>query len=398
MLASSFKGNAKERLVSSREYVRLQYAAAALPLLEYLTAEASRVAPNDVVLRWTRLREAIEGYEKGNLSNGIYELERYVLSLAKLRGANECVSFLEERQLPVQRGDYFSKQLINLDETVTSGCEQRITQGQRQSYENFAKWFNSTIAGRPPFSSNGWYGGHAALAIPQFERLLSRYSELRQPMLADTKNEDSWPTDVGVFIARMDQLAAYFLTPKSLNKPAVKNPNGPAKLAIRNDDVRSDMPFRARLEFRSGRRHEAGADQIMDWSISSGARRHTSRGTDLFQWKIGEPIEVQLRWAADSPVSPLALQSKIYNYTASERIASFKYSGDWALFELLEKHKSDVLDTDSGVGLFFPVPTLGPQGRQDAKAFISLHSPDGINALVPDFPPVAPLYPRNGSN
>jgi hypothetical protein len=391
MLASSFKGNAKEQLVSSREYVRLQYAAAALPLLEYLTAEASRVAPNDVVLRWTRLREAIEGYEKGNLSNGIYELERYVLSLAKLRRANECVSFLEERQLPVQRGDYFSKQLINLDETVASSCEQRITQGQRQSYENFAKWFNSTIAGRPPFSSNGWNSGHAPLSIPQFERMLSRYSELRQPMLADTKNDDSWPTDVGVFIARMDQLAAYFLASQSQNKPAVKNPNGSAKLAMRNDDVRSDMPFRARLEFRSGRRHEAGADQIIDWSISSGALRHTIRSTDLFQWKIGEPIEVQLRWAADSPVSPLALQSKIYNYTAGERIASFKYSGDWALFELLEKHKSAVLDADSGVGLFFPVPVLGPQGRQDAKAFITLHSPDGINAIVPYFPTVAPL-------
>lgn len=398
MLASSFKGNAKERLVSSREYVRLQYAAAALPLLEYLTAEASRVAPSDVVLRWSRLRETIDGYEKGSPSNGIFELERYVQALTRLRGANECSGFLDERQLPVQRGDYFSQQLVHLDEAVVSACELRITQGLRQNYEVFANWFNSTIAGRPPFNSRGWQGSHSALAVPLFERVLSRYSAFRQPLQADTIIRESWPADVGAFIMRIDKLAAYFLTPQNSSKSLIKVGGSAATVPVRSNDVRSDMPFRARLEFRSGRMYEAGADQIMDWSITSGGRRYTSRSTDLFQWKIGETIDVQLRWADNSPVSPLALVSKIHNYSAGERIASFKYSGDWALFELLEKHKSGVIDTDGGVGLLFPIPTLGPKGRQDAKAFITLHTPDGVNALIPEFPALAPLFPRNGSN
>ena len=398
MLASSFKGNAKERLVSSREYVRLQYAAPAAPLLEHLTAEASKVAPSDIVQRWSRLRETIDGYEKGSVTNGIYELERYVLALAKLRGANECVGFLDERQLPAQRSDYFSQQLVHLDEAVTNACEQRITQGQRLNYESFANWFNSAIAGRPPFSSSGWNGSNAALAVPLFERVLSRYSEFRQPLLIDTKSRENWPVDVGVFIARMDQLAAYFQAPQSANKAVPKMPVGAAKPPVRTAEVRSDMSFRARLEFRTGRLQEAGADQIMEWSINSGGRRYSSRGNDLFQWKIGEPIEVQLRWAANSPVSPLALASKSYNYSVGERSASFKYSGDWALFELLEKHKSVAVDADGGVALMFPVPTLGPKGRQDAKVFVSLFPPDAGVALVPDFPALAPLFPRNTNN
>lgn len=387
ILANSFTGNTKELLVSPREYVRAHYAAAALPLLEYLTAEASKTAPNDTVLRWAKLREVLDSFEKGNLNNGIYELERYVLSLSKLREANECVTFLQERQSPVPRGDYFSKQLINLDETVSAVCQQRIHQSQRSNYEIFAKWFNSNIAGRPPFSHSSWNGNHAALTAQQFERLLSRYSEFRKSMLTDNKNDNNWPSDVGLFIAHMDRLTAFFL-------PA----QNPSKLATRNDEVRLDTPFRARLEFRSNRNHEAGADQIIDLSISNGARRYTNRGNDIFQWKIGEPVEVLLRWAADSPESPLGMQSKIYNYSANERIASFKYSGDWALFEMLDKHKSSLADPDRGVALLFPIPTMGPKGRQIAKLFISLHSPDGINALDLHFPKTAPMYLRNGRN
>lgn len=398
MLAGSFKGNTKERLVSSREYVRLRYGLAVLPLLEYLTAEASRVSTNDVVLRWTRLRETIDAYEKGNVSNGIYELERYVLALAKLRDANECVGFLEERQLPVQRGDYFSQQLITLDEAVANACEQRITQAQQRNYENFANWFNTTIAGRPPFSNNGWQSSHAALAVPLFESMLSRYSEFRQPMLGDKKEREIWPTDIGLFIAKMDQLAAYFLAPQNANKTVASTLSGTAKRPIRSEGVRSDLPFRALLEFRTGRMYEAGADQIIEWSVSSGGRRYTSRGNELLQWKMGDPVEVQLRWAANSPMSPLALVSKIYNYSAGERTASFKYSGDWALFELLAKHKFSTVDTDRGVALLFEIPTLGPKGRQDTKAFITMLSPGGINTLTPDFPALAPMFVRQGSN
>lgn len=397
MLAGSFKGNAKELLVSSREYVRTQYGSAALPLLEYLSAEATRVNTNDVELRWTRLRETIDAYEKGNLSNGIYELERYVLALAKLNNANECVGFLKERQLPVQRGDYFSQQLINLDETVANACEQRVSQGQRRNYENFANWFNTTIAGRPPFS-NGWQSGHAALAVPLFERMLSRYSELRQPLAVDSKNRESWPADVGRFIAKMDQLAAYFLATQRQNKPVANSPNGADKLPLLSADVRSDMPFRALLEFRTGRTHEAGTDQIMDWTINSGRRIYTSRGNDLFQWNIGDPIEVKLRWATNSPFSPLALESKIFNYSVSERTASFKYSGDWALFELLDKHKFTAINAGGGVGLLFDIPTLGPRGRQDTKAFISMLPPYGIKTLTPDFPALAPMFVNPWSN
>lgn len=398
MLSSSFNGNAKERLASSREYVRMQYVAAALPLLEYLMAESSKVAPSDTVLRWSRLRETIEGYEKGNASNGIYEFERYLLALTKLRGANDCIGFMDERQLPVQRGDYFSQKLVHLDEAVVSACEQRITQNQRRNYESFANWFNSNIADRPPFSSSGWYPGHPALAIPVFERMLSRYSEFRKPLQGYMKNRDSWPADVGLFIARMDQIADYFIAQQRTTKPASVNTGGASKLSARVDEVRSDMPFRARLEFRSGRMYEAGADQIMEWNIRSGGRRYSSRGDDLFQWKIGEPIEVQFRWAVNSPVSPVATVGKNNNYSVSERSASFRYGGDWALFELLEKHKFSAIDTDGGVALSFRISTLGPNGREDAKTFISMLPSDSGNALLPNFPAQAPLFPRNWSN
>jgi hypothetical protein len=398
MLVSSFKGDIKERLVRSREYVRRQYSSAALPLLELLNAQASGVMPRDVVLRWARLREAIDGYERGNVSNGIYELERYVLSLTKLRDPNECVDFLKERQLPLHRGDYFSQQLAQLDEAVSLACEQRFTQGQRRNYENFANWFNNNIAGRPPFSSTGWHGSHSALAIPLFERVLSRYSEFRKLSLVDKKYPANWPTDVSSFIAQMEQLAVYFLTPQSAKEPTSMMTSGTTKVAAPRNEVRPDMPFRLRLEFRSSRMHEAGADQIIDWSIYSGGRHYSNRGNDLFQWKVGEPIEVQLRWASNSTVSPLALVSKVHNYSVGERTAKFKYSGDWALFELLERHKSAGLNVDGGVALFFPVPTIGPKGRQDAKAFITMLPPDGVNALLPDFPALAPLFPHNGGN
>ena len=394
---NTFKVNAKDRLVSAREYVRVQYGTLALPLVDFLSGGGHQAANDEIVVRWSRMRETQDGYQKGNASNGISELERYILGLTKLRTPDECAAFLEERQPFVQRGDYFSRQLAALDASIVTACEQRHLDAMRRHYENFASWFNSAVAGRYPFSPNGWRSASVPITVPVFERLLSLHGELKLQIESAGRLSSSLPAEVTRFMARMDMLGAFFLARSSTPQAAVQPTGSAAKPSAVNEGVRADIPFRARLIFRSNRAQEAGADQIIEWTVNSGGRRYSSRSNDLFQWKIGEPIEVKLRWATNSPVSPVVTSQNPYTHSVEEKSATFRYTGDWALFEMLDRHAANPTNGDGGHALSFRIPTIGPEGRHDTKAFITMMPPEGRGPLVPEFPAMAPVLPRSWS-
>jgi type VI protein secretion system component VasK len=143
------------------------------------------------------------------------------------------------------------------------------------------------------------------------------------------------------------------------------------------------------------------ADQIISWSVQAGQKKYSLRNPkEIFIWEIGEPIEVQFRWASDSPFVPVAPLGEYGRYTVSDRTATFRFNSDWALFDLLRQHSAGGDPYDS-VALRFEMDVVGSERRATSKAFVTLQALDGGGALELDLPTTAPSLPakseRSGS-
>lgn len=390
-LATVFRGNVKERLAASREYLRTQYGNQVYPLLDALDLIGATSTRVDALPRWKRFREVLEGYEKGSMSNGAYEIEHYVLKIAKFSDANECERFIIERAIPSPRSDYFSQRLTDLDETVTRSCSRRITDSGLRKYAEFAAWFNTSVAEHPPFGDLA--GAHAAappLTLRGFIGALRRYHAFRQQVSAD---RDGWPEDVTQFLGRMDRLLTQYLAPDILPNGAVNVQVGAGKdtggAQQTRQESRLDLPLRVRAYFRTRRGDEQGGDNVIDWLVTAGGRQYSHRNSDpTVEWRIGEPVEVTFRWASHAPSAPV-LSPLPGGPRIAGRTAVFRYTGDWALFDLMRRHA-----VGGGEGtplvLQFAVPTGGTGGRQEARLFISLEPVNDRDAWPPVFPGRAP--------
>jgi len=379
--------NPSERLTVLREYVRIQYLGLVIPLLDSLANVGYQNGSDEIVTRWKRLREVVDSYDKGAVGNSLFEFERYVLALSKLREADACNTFLDERPLPITRSDYFSQKLTQLDHVLVLNCESKYAERRRRQYESFAAWFNNTAAGHMPFASKLAGRGLAPMSVEQFQRVIVRYNTFRQQTERSGKEFPAWSEDIANYLLRMDQIARQFSVKQDLGTSSQNNANL-LKSASAADGSRPDIPVRALITFRAARSDEVGADQIIGWSLSSAHRNYSPRGNVLFEWRVGEPIEIRLRWASESPASPLPTTAKSANYSVNERTAIFRYSGDWALIDMLDRH----LVKGSGGLLQFDIPTQGIEGRSIARAYFAFASPEEGAIWMPDFPVEAPAF------
>ncbi len=370
-LGNTMRGNPKERLALAREFARSQYGVPVALLLDGLTALSPASIREETMQRRRRFLDVLESFDKGTTTNGLYELEQYILNLAKWNDPDECVRFLAERAPTSWRSDYFSMRFAALDEPVTEACTQRVADGRRRKYEEFASWFNTNVAGHQPFGS----AAITPLSRRSFSAVLARYRDLRKQLPVIPTE---WTQSTAQFFDQMDALSERFGTVER-NKSASAITAEPA-----------DGLVQGRLSLRTNSSEAVLADQIIDASVQSGSRQYGLRSSkDLFEWRIGDPIEVRLRWAALSPYVPVTGREGKENYSVSDRTVTFKFTGDWALFDLLRRHAVRG-DGYGQVVLRFNTQVVGPQGRRVAQFFATLAAPTEQIPFALDFPESAP--------
>lgn len=138
-------------------------------------------------------------------------------------------------------------------------------------------------------------------------------------------------------------------------------------------------------------------DQIIDWSLIAGKRQYALRNSgDVFEWRIGEPIEVGFRWAANSSYTPVSGQGRDEGYTVDSRTAIFRFKGEWSLQELVRRHSVRGDGAEQPLLLRFNINVLGPRGRSIAQAFITLEAVDDVSPLALDIPLIAPSLTIQG--
>lgn len=329
-MATTLGGPPKERLASAREYVVSQYAGPATALLDVVQMVASTGIAREPELQWwRRFVDTVEGFDKGATTNGLVEFEQYLLTLGKSR-PDDCAQFLAEWPVSVRRSDHFSLQLSLLEKTVAASCAERELEGRQKAYEDYAKWFNHEVISHFPFGPLDT----VALTRDAFAASLEKFGKLRTQI----GPSNTWPPAVAEFLRNLDTLHAQFLGPRKLladtggkwaAKPTEKTSGVGEQSAVA---TLQPLQFHARL--RGGAEDASLAKHIIDASLNIADRAVGVRSaSSAIDWRPGEPIEVRLRWAADSPYAPVGDANSAYK--VSGRTAVFHFGGDWALVELL---------------------------------------------------------------
>jgi hypothetical protein len=159
----------------------------------------------------------------------------------------------------------------------------------------------------------------------------------------------------------------------------------------------------------------SGQNQVLDAAVIVGNQRASSmNGTSRIVWTNGQPLRIQLRWAANAPMVPdSSARSRWPRITGLD--ADFDFADNWALLRLLGAQAPDSADLNAlqdrapeVVAFDVPLrrnPNAAIGGNTEvatARVYMRLaltgiaQSPGqpekAVPVALPQFPTAAPLY------
>ncbi|HEX8963539.1 MAG TPA: type VI secretion system protein [Rhodocyclaceae bacterium] len=367
-----------------REQVLGGYAAPYVAFLVNSEAvDESKRSAKDSAAYWDNTLSEIRRYLQFKEPNGqVAFLENYILKdLVGLTYAN-CRKTLAAYRSESAGHDFFSLQRKRLEDQARWRCDNRVEADAYATYMDLASRFNSELAGRYPFA-----GLDARDAQPEAVRaFFADYETKRAGLAASVADLDGkrWQ-EIRPFLGRLDGAANFFR----------------AALADGVQSLRLDLGFRALPK------QSPGSEQIVYWRLVSGTRAaiHPNGGTTL-EWPVGEVLDLDLQWAAQSKYRPVADPAQ-GDLVVEGQTASFVAMGQWALLRMLDAHRPRAVPAGAGTDggrkaiAEFVVPVsaqkAGPApGRlETSRAYLSL----GVSAVDPKTQaatavPVPPAFPQ----
>ena len=343
-----------------------------------LSAEDQRL-----VQRWQALAVDLEKYKAKSPASSLTVLERIVTKDLNELDVNTCQAKLAQISYP--RGvDLFAERTGALLRAASDRCTSLRAQAGATAYQQLADTFNRNLAGRFPFSSNPAAPGADPEVVAAFLRQLDgNLVAARASLDGQTAKAQS----AQAFLDSLDQ-ARSWLTPM-----------------LAKDSTGAWTGVDVMVNWRTDREREIGADQIIEWSLTSAGQtlRHPTVDKSTLRWRPGQAISLTLRWAKDAPQAPLDDPTQI-SLNVDGPTAIWQERDNWSLLRLLRSHAaaSSVMGADApdGTPLLFLVPVRnsgGPAGRTQVflrLAFTTAGGKDRLSLLrLPNAAPPSP-YPN----
>ncbi|MDE2367283.1 MAG: hypothetical protein KGM95_10155, partial [Betaproteobacteria bacterium] len=247
--------------------------------------------------------------------------------------------------MPPASSDLFARNAARLLTLAQKQCDALRNQSDDLFYAEAAAYFNQNLAGHFPFAANLDAADADPELVADFIRLMERGAVLRKRKSADQQ-------------AFLDQIR----TAHPLLSAAAGSEG-----------------FDVAVTWRTRRQHETGADQIIDWrlTIQNQANSYPLGNKNNLRWRPGQPVAVELRWASGSLQDPLT-DAHQPNLRINEKLAQWRYGGQWALLRWLRQQQSSPLhnDANNAMGteteLMLTVPVRQAVGQERAKVFMQI--------------------------
>lgn len=362
------------------------------PVADLLRTEGASLAPSTAALvqKWRGIVRTLDDYENKVPGNDLEALEQFVRTDMAVRSLAGCP--VDPLGRPAA-AEYFRTQQARLSVLLVDRCRQIARQAFLADYERMLTFFSTRLAGRFPFADLVERPGAPDADVESVRQFLRLYDGLAEVvdqsgstvldgLLAGAVSSD--------FLDGVEEVRA-FLSP--LLFPA--EGTGPGSLA-----------FEAHLRTNSDA--EVGADQIVDWRLGVGPQSVTYRGDGLSgrgRWLFGEPVEMTLVWASESPRRPVPDPTRP-DLLVDGSAAQWRYAGPWSLLRLVAANRPGTAALTGAPRDDRPTVNLRAFTRSrdatreadgsrgiEASVFLRLEfsaAPDGAALVYPRFPVRAP--------
>lgn len=317
------------------------------PLVSFLEEINKEGMPGNfpLVTKWNGIINELDGYDKKTAGNGLLELENYIMTPLNEVTLATCPKYASSTSMISASNDYFANILIDIQEKLMKQCRNLSGYVSADNYTQLYQFFNSNLAGKFPFVEKA--DGTSPDASPDDIRT---FFEMMDTQASGIKAILSQATDLGsagknalTFIEQMEKVRTFF-----------------GGYLAKNSTI-SSPAFSFDVTFRVNRSKETRGNEILNWKIVTkdgpiSMRSASKKG----YWTAGDPINVTLQWAANSPLQPLVGDGN-QGLDVQGGDAVFSYNGTWALLRLLRQHQSTPTDfqgltDEEPVTLRFEVP------------------------------------------
>lgn len=322
----------------------------ARPLIEVLDTLGLK-SGRDHVARWDQIADALTAYAAARPGNRVRAVESLVEEgLDRIRPETSCSA-----PGPALAGaDPFSSAERAIRDKAVALCVEALA----ARYQRIAGLFNSSLAGRYPFTANSrpdeGPGVETAAAAAFFELLDRDGTALESILIADAR----W--------GAAGRRAAEFLRRAAAIRPLFAIPPGDIVPAVA-----------VSADFRVNRAREAGANHIIDWVLRIGDQSiRPGAGASSARWRHGDRTRVELRYAKDSPLVPGPEPPG--GPKIDERTVIFDFVHPWSLIQLLRQHRAgsgEAAPSEPAANLLrFRIPnqTTGRAPAQASVVFVRL--------------------------
>jgi len=378
-------------LARQRERIQILADQYVRPLIAFLDARELRLpeAAERLVTKWRRIAEELQKYALRRADNSVAELEGFILGPMMEITFATCTEGLDQAGLGGASGggDFFVQRIRRLERGLRQRCADLAGVQAQTAYGAIADAFDAHLAGRYPFVADGWREDLAEASPRDLEAFFAVYDAEAGPArrALDEAVDLGFSRDRALdFLDRMEQVRALF---------------GPWLDAPGRDDA---PVFDVAADFRVNRGREAGANQVIEWALEIGPTRLDQRsGERTARWSLGEPVEIILRWAENSTVTPAATPDR-RDLSVDRRTVRLRYANAWSLLEAIRRHRAGSDDFEQFVDprphtLRVDVPTRPVSGGAvtPARLFIRVEltaraAGEAEAVVVPVFPPRAP--------
>lgn len=272
---------------------------------------------------WTNTANAASNYDNDIVPNQETNLETLFSDLTGLT-EQSCSTILTNLQTPTLGIDFFSDRSRTYINNADTFCESSITRSGQSIYDQLDTSFDA-LAGKFPFASSST-GSEATLNNTRnfFLNYAAEADTLSQYLNSEQGNVNAASNKL--LLNQFSDAVQFFNshlavegTPESLNIKVTFRPDS-------DDSTNSSDPD--------------GAEDVVVWMLTDGldsAKRPP--GGDSITWFYGQPLTFSFQWASDANFEPVADSSQPgLNVDTTTRIASFSYSGSWALQKVLANH------------------------------------------------------------
>lgn len=288
-------------------------------------------AQNQQIARWVSSQETLMRLQQQDPTSAPAQLQTLAATLPTLTAQN-CQSKLASFRAAGQQ-DFYSASLNALLSASVQSCQQLRQQGSVGAVQNIFTLYNNWLAGRFPFTARP----HAPDAdVDRVRELVSLLAKLPPETLADQP-------------ALIRQLAAA--------QPLLSALVSPDGVVVR-------------VNWRTQRNQEAGADQIVDWQLSGNQQTLTWPGGDSadLHWRSGDNLTFSLRWAVNSAWRPVP-DAAVAGLSVAGDTARWRWQGTWSLLRMTDQQRV-------GGALAQPVPLRFSlpvsDGQQRSRATVNI--------------------------